>query len=171
MSTIVASRLGDQRERFGGTGDMSGFYMSRHVEREILSALIDGELSVDERRMVHEHLQSCPACRETVEEFTQIHGLVGELPRLIAPEAFVSDVVERPLRRPVAKQVAAAALRGRRRWVALGVAATGLGISLAGLATPPQANETPVNAFIERHVSTHVGVEPGAQMLIAVDGR
>jgi anti-sigma factor RsiW len=141
---------------------VSGFYMSRHVEREILSALIDGELPADERRLVHEHLQSCPACREAVEEFTQIHGMVGELPRLIAPAAFVSDV---------AQQVASAALSGRRRWVALGVATTALGISLAGLATAPRADETPVNAFIERHVSTHVDVEPGAQVLIAVNGR
>lgn len=145
--------------------------MSRHVEREILSALIDGELSPDERRMVHEHLQSCAACRETVEEFTQIHGMVGELPRLVAPASFVTDVVERPVRRPVARQVATVALRGHRRWVAVGIAATAIGISLAGLATAPQAEETPVNAFIERHVSTHVGVEPGAQVLIAVNGR
>ena len=150
---------------------MSGFYMSRHVEREILSALIDGELSSDERRMVHEHLQTCAACRETVEEFTQIHGMVGELPRLVAPAAFVTDVVEHPLRRPMAQQVVTAAFSGRRRWVALGIAATALGISLAGLATAPPANEAPVNAFIERHVSTHVGVEPGAQVLIAVNGR
>jgi anti-sigma factor RsiW len=150
---------------------VSGFYMSRHVEREILSALIDGELSADERRMVHEHLQSCQDCRETVEEFTQIHGLVGELPRLIAPAAFVSEVVGRPVRRPVAQQVANAALGGRRRWVALGVAVAAVGISLAGLATAPPADETPVNAFIERHVSTHVDVEPGAQVLIAVNGR
>ena len=150
---------------------MTGFYMSRHVEREILSALIDGELSADERRMVHEHLQTCADCRETVEEFTQIHGLVGELPRLIAPAAFITEVVEHPVRRPVTQHVVTVALSGRRRWVALGVAATALGISLAGLATSPPAEEAPVNAFIERHVSTHVGVESGAQVLIAVNGR
>jgi anti-sigma factor RsiW len=150
---------------------VSGFYMSRHVEREILSALIDGELSADERRMVHEHLQTCPACRETVEEFTQIHGMVGDLPRLVAPAAFVSDVVDRPLRPPMRSQVAAVALGGRRRWVALGLAAGAIGISLAGLATSPPADEPPVNAFIERHVSTHVGVEPAAHVLFAVNGR
>lgn len=144
--------------------------MRRHVEREILSALIDGELSADERRMVHEHLQGCPACRETVEEFTQIHGLVGELPRLVAPAAFVSHVVERPARSPVAS-VANVAFSGRRRWVALGLGAAAVGISLAGLFTAPPATDAPVNAFIERHVSTHVGVEPGAHVLIAVNGR
>jgi anti-sigma factor RsiW len=149
---------------------MSGFYMSRHVEREILSALIDGELTADERRMVHEHLQECAACRETVEEFTQIHGLVGELPRLVAPESFVTEVVERPRRRPAPTRIASAALSGRRRWVALGAAATVLGISLAGLFVSPPADEAPVSAFIERHVSTHGGVEPGAQVLFAVNG-
>jgi hypothetical protein len=75
------------------------------------------------------------------------------------------------VRRPVAQQVATVALGGRRRWVALGGAAAAIGISLAGLATAPPADETPVNAFIERHVSTHVDVEPGAQVLIAVNGR
>jgi anti-sigma factor RsiW len=150
---------------------MSGFYMSRHVEREILSALIDGELAADERRRVHEHLQECGACREIVQEFTQIHGMVGELPRLVAPASFVSDVVERPRRRTTPTQVAAVALGGRRRWVALGVAVGAIGISLAGLLTSPPADEPPINAFIERHVSTHVGVEPGAQVLFAVNGR
>ena len=68
------------------------FYM-RHVEREILSALVDGELTVEERRFVHEHLQQCDPCREAAEEFAHIHGLVGELPQLVAPESFVSDAL------------------------------------------------------------------------------
>jgi anti-sigma factor RsiW len=146
------------------------FYMSRHVEREILSALIDGELEADQRRAVHEHLQACAACRETVEEFTQIHGMMGRLPRLVAPESFVSTVLERPTR-SVAMRVAGIALAGRRRWITIGVAATALGISLAGLFISPPAEEPPVNAFIDRHVSTHSGVEPGAEVLFAVTGR
>jgi anti-sigma factor RsiW len=150
---------------------VSGFYMRRHVEREILSALIDGELAADERRMVHEHLQECVDCRETVEEFTQIHGMMVELPRLVAPASFVSDVVERPRRRSTPNQITALALGGRRRWVALGMAVGAIGISLAGLATPPPATQPPVNAYIERHVSTRLGVEPGAQVLVAVNGR
>lgn len=144
--------------------------MSRHVEREILSAMIDGELEADQRRAVHEHLQTCAACRETVEEFTQIHGLMGRLPRLVAPESFVSTVLERPSR-SVTVRVVSVALSGRRRWVLLGAAATAIGVSLAGLFVSPSAEEPPVNAFIDRHVSTHAGVEPGAQVLFAVTRR
>ena len=147
------------------------FYMSRHVEREILSAMIDGELEADQRRAVHEHLQTCAACRETVEEFTQIHGLMGRLPRLVAPESFVSTVLERPAR-SVASRVAEVALGGRRRrWITIGAAATAIGISIAGLFISPPAEEPPVNAFIDRHVSTHSGVEPGAEVLFAVTRR
>lgn len=146
------------------------FYMSRHVEREILSAMIDGELEADQRRAVHEHLQTCAACRETVEEFTQIHGLMGGLPRLVAPESFVSTVLERPSR-SVTARVTSVALRGRRRWILLGAAVTAIGVSVAGLFVSPAADEPPVNAFIDRHVSTHAGVEPGAQVLFAVTRR
>lgn len=147
------------------------YYMSNHVEREILSAMIDGELEADQRRAVHEHLQGCAACRETVEEFTQIHGLMGKLPRLVAPESFVSTVLERPRVRPIPLRVASAALTGRRRWFTIGAAAAATAISLAGLLVAPPADEPAVDAFIDRHVSTHSGVEPGAHVLFAVTRR
>lgn len=146
------------------------YYMGRHVEREILSALIDGELDADERRYVHEHLQECSACREAAEEFGHIQGIVGELPRLVAPAAFVSDVME-PRRRPDARTIASTVWSGKRRWVIAGSAVVATAITLAGLVTPPERSEPPVDVFIERHVSVHTGVEPGAHVLIAVNGR
>ncbi|HYZ91622.1 MAG TPA: zf-HC2 domain-containing protein, partial [Actinomycetota bacterium] len=102
------------------------FYM-QHVEREILSALIDGELDLEERRFVHEHLQECDACREASEEFAHIHGMVGELPRLIAPESFVSAAL-RPRTHSRAGSVARWALGGRRRWFVAGFAAAAAGV-------------------------------------------
>ena len=145
------------------------FYM-RHVEREILSALVDGELTVDERRFVHEHLQQCDPCREAAEEFAHIHGLVGELPRLVAPESFVSDAL-RPRHVSRVVSVTTWPARGRRRWAFVGAAAAGIAITLAGLAAPPPAAEPPVDRFIARHVSVHAGVEAGGQVLFAVNGR
>jgi anti-sigma factor RsiW len=146
------------------------FYMRRHVEREILSALIDGELPPDERRLVHEHLQECPECRETFEEFTQIHGLVGELPRLVAPQSFVTEVLEPP-RVPVHRAAATTMFGGRRRYVAGGIAAAAIATTLAGLVTPAPADPVPVDAFVEQHVNVHTGVEPGAQVIFTVNER
>jgi anti-sigma factor RsiW len=146
------------------------FYMQRHVEREILSALIDGELASAERRMVHEHLQSCDECREILDEFGHVHGLVGELPRIVAPESFVSAALEPP-HVGVHRKAVSTILRGKRRWVVAGVAAAAIGTSLAGLVTPAPADPVPVTAFVERHVSVHSGVDPGAQVLFTVDGR
>jgi anti-sigma factor RsiW len=142
---------------------------SPHVEREILSAMIDGELSADERRFVHDHLQECAECREAVEEFGHVHGLVGELPRLVAPIAFLNDVLQPPA--PDVRSVASKAFSGRRRWVAVGLAAAAAAITLAGLVVPPQAEEPPVAVYIERHVGVHSNEETGAQVLTAVDGQ
>jgi anti-sigma factor RsiW len=145
------------------------FYM-RHVEREILSALIDGELDATERRFVHEHLQQCAECREAAEEFTSVHGLIGELPRLVAPEAFVSKALAPP-RRTRARAVTSVALAGKRRWVAAGIALAAAGITLAGLFTPPPSTTPPVDEFVTRHVSVHSAADVGGQVLFAVNGR
>lgn len=145
------------------------FYM-HHVEREILSALIDGELDPEERRFVHEHLQQCGACREASEEFAHIHGMVGDLPRLIAPEAFVSAALQPRERSPV-RSMAGWLLTGRRRWFFAGIAATAAAVTLAGLVAPQPASEPPVDRFIARHVTVHTSAGAGGQVLFAVNGR
>jgi anti-sigma factor RsiW len=137
-----------------------GYYGGRHVEREILSALIDGELPSDERRFVHEHLQACAECREVYDEFTHIHGMVVELPRLVAPESFVSAALQPPK---------APLLSGKRKWIAGGLAAGAIGITVAGLVVPERTQAPPVDVFLERHVSLHEGVESGGQVLFAVN--
>ena len=100
---------------------VSGFYMSRHVEREILSALIDGEL--DRGRTADGARAPAVVCRAAARSSRSSRRSTGwsaSCPRLVAPASFVSDVVERPRRRPMRAQVATVAFGGRRRWVALG---------------------------------------------------
>jgi anti-sigma factor RsiW len=144
-------------------------FFPRHVEREILSALIDGELDAAQRREVYEHLQQCAPCREAMEEFSHVHGLVGELPRLIAPESFVSVALREPTESSRVRTATTALLSGRRKWVAAGIAAAALGITFGGLATPAPAAQPPVGAFIDRHVSVHSGVETAGHVLFAVN--
>ena len=144
----------------------SFYYSGRHVEREILSALIDGELSPQARRFVHEHLQTCAACREAADEFGHIQGMVGELPRFVAPESVVSNALRSP--RP---SIGQRLFGGKRKFVAGGLAVSAIGITVAGLFVPERATTPPVDVFFERQVSLHAGEESGAQVLFAVNNR
>lgn len=148
---------------------MSDFYYGRHVEREILSALLDGELDADHRRYVHEHLQACDACREVAEEFGAIKGAVSELPRLVAPEAFVSRALQ-PRARRLPRRAVAAVVRGRRRYVVAGIAAVAVGVTLAGLVVDEPAAQPPTDVLVARHISVHDGMDAVGQVLFAVRG-
>jgi anti-sigma factor RsiW len=149
---------------------MSDSFYQRHVEREILSALLDGELDADERRFVYEHLRECEACREASEEFDAIKGLVEELPRLVAPSSFVNRALE-PKSRASARSLAQVFVRGRRKWIFVCAAAGATVITIAGLFVPESASKPPVDAFVARHVSVHDGTNAGGQVLFAVNGR
>lgn len=143
--------------------------MFRHVEREILSALVDGELGPEERRYVYEHLQTCVDCRELSDAFGVVRGMVSGLPRMAAPEAFVSDVLRAPATGPA--RTVRRALRGPRGWVAAGAALAAIGVTLAGLVAPPPAAQPPIGAFVSRHVTVSSGNTVGGQVLFAVSGR
>lgn len=149
---------------------MSDYYYRRHVEREILSALLDGELDAEQRRYVYEHLRECQACREAAEEFGAIKGMISELPRLVAPEGFVSRALA-PTRTSRRRAVASAAIRGRRRWIVGGAAGAAIAITLAGLFVPEPATEPPTDVLVARHVSVNDGMDAVGQVLFAVQGQ
>lgn len=149
---------------------MSDYYYRRHVEREILSALLDGELDAEERRYVHEHLRECQGCREAAEEFGAVKGMIVELPRLVAPEAFVSRALT-PRRTSRRRALVSAAMRGRRRWIVGGIAAAATAVTIGGLFVPEPAAEPPVDVFVARHVSVNDAVDAGGQVLFAVQGQ
>jgi anti-sigma factor RsiW len=145
------------------------YFYQRHVEREILSALLDGELDQAERKFVHDHLQECDACREAAVEFGAVKGVVGNLPRLVAPESFVTGALDR--RQSRTRATASAAVRGRRRWVLAGVAAAVVGVTLGGLVAPRPTTQPPIDVYVARHISVSDGVDNGGQVLFAVHGR
>jgi anti-sigma factor RsiW len=145
------------------------YYYQRHVEREILSALLDGELDAAERKFVHDHLQECDACREAAVEFGAVKGIMGNLPRLVAPESFVSGALAP--RRSRTKDVASAAVRGKRRWIIAGAAVVAVGVTLGGLVAPHPSSQPPIDMFVARHISVSDGVDDGGQVLFAVHGR
>lgn len=142
--------------------------MSDHVPPEVLSALVDGELGPDERRAVHEHLRECDGCRSTAAELGTVRRFVGALPPLLAPEAFVADVLRRT-RSPM--WAVRRAMHGRRRLVAAALAAAAVGVSVAGLAVPPEQPEPPVDVYMARHTSVSAGNHVGGQVLFAVNNR
>src|SRR4051812_7211989 len=60
-----------------------------HATIEELSALLDGELTLDEQAKVEEHLDGCLACRRELEDLRQTVMRVSQLPTLATPRSFV----------------------------------------------------------------------------------
>lgn len=147
---------------------MTGRRFSPHVEREVLSALMDGEVSPSDRRWIHDHLQECELCMQVADEFSSLRGIVTDLPRLVAPEELVAEVMEEPGRGP--RGMARRLFRGPRKYVAAAVAAVVVGVSAAGVAAPPDVDPPAVDTFVARHVGVNAGRASGGEVLFAVRG-
>jgi anti-sigma factor RsiW len=59
-----------------------------HIDDELLSALVDGQLSPDEMTRVQAHLETCPACRERSDDFRSVSQLLRGLPEVELPRDF-----------------------------------------------------------------------------------
>ena len=67
-----------------------------HAEfEELLSAFLDGELSPEERRLVEEHLATCPSCRHLLGQLGTTHQVVARLHQAEAPADFLGKVQRR----------------------------------------------------------------------------
>lgn len=106
---------------------------------DLLSALVDGELSPAQERAARSHLESCPGCRRELEEVTSARHLVRSLPDVAVPFGF-----ERRLLR---------AGRYRRAGLAALAATAAASIALLGVASP---REEPVSPQVPRLVDAHV---------------
>ncbi len=78
---------------------------------ELLSAHLDGELSLGEARLVAGHLEVCGECRAEFDDLTAARAAVRMLPALELPESVVDSIppTERRRSRMLAPQWAAVA--------------------------------------------------------------
>ena len=88
---------------------------------ELLSALLDRELTVDERAIAEQHLEECPACRAELDGLRDIRGALRDLPELEPP-------IPLSLRR-----------RSSRWWGSVAAAAAAAAVVVVGLAVAPGA--------------------------------
>jgi predicted anti-sigma-YlaC factor YlaD len=78
---------------------------------ELLSAHLDGELTLGEARLVAGHLEVCGACRAEFDDLAAARAAVRTLPALELPESVVAPIrtTERMRSRPPVAQWAAVA--------------------------------------------------------------
>jgi Putative zinc-finger len=68
--------------------------MNCHDARKLLSALVDGELTPDERSQAEAHLTECADCRKEHERLGATIALLRQIDRPRAPVGFVDRVLE-----------------------------------------------------------------------------
>lgn len=95
---------------------------------ELLSAHLDGELTLGEARLVAGHLEVCGECRAEFDDLAAARAAVRMLPALEMPDSVAADI---PLSQPRRHWAAAG------QWVAVGAAAVALAIGSMSLFDPP----------------------------------
>lgn len=98
---------------------------------ELLSAHLDGELSLSEARLVAGHLEVCGACRSEFDDLAAARAAVRTLPAVELPESVVASIPPTERRR---------ARRPAPQWAAVAAAVLALAIGSATLLdeTPPE---------------------------------
>ncbi|MCJ7726330.1 MAG: zf-HC2 domain-containing protein [Acidimicrobiia bacterium] len=123
---------------------------------DLLSALLDGELSAPERQRIDAHLTGCADCRLELEAIESVRSAVRSLPTLGPPPGLL------PGSAPARK----ALLRPVWGWAAAGAMAVALSLGLAiGTATSPAPMD--LGGFAGQHTA-RVLVQPGVQTVRAV---
>ncbi len=120
---------------------------------ELLSAHLDGELSLGEARLVAGHLEVCGACRAEFDDLAAARAAVRTLPALELPEAVVAAVppTERRQSRPAPQ------------WAAIAAAVLALAIgsaTLLGEAPPEPVSASDLGAVYVARVSVDRELPP-----------
>lgn len=96
---------------------------------ELISAYLDGELTVAEHVDLQRHLSACGSCALEIEEIQQVRSAVRSLPVLELPAGVI----------PEADAEVIPIHRNRGLWVGTAAAVIALIIAIAALVTPPPA--------------------------------
>ncbi|MBD3246067.1 MAG: hypothetical protein GF333_03555 [Candidatus Omnitrophica bacterium] len=98
--------------------------------KELLSAYLDGELSVDQRQRVEEHLFACAGCRQELDELKSVSGLLRSMGDDRAPADFRDRVRARMKDRSRLDRFLRSLTRNPQVKIPVGLAVAGL-IALA----------------------------------------
>lgn len=123
---------------------------------DLLSALLDGELSVAERDQVDAHLRDCPACRIELTEIADARQLVRGLPT-IDPPTWLQTLGERRWSRTRSLQAA----------VSVAASVVVLALAVGGVA-PTRLRPEP-DAAVDRHASTVAALGAATSSPFATD--
>lgn len=126
----------------------SAFSGSGHLG-DLLSGLLDDELSPEERSVAERHLAVCRSCTAELAAVRTARGWVRALPAVDPPFGFFERLVlesRKPAVRPYANTVR------RRLGVAAVAASAAAALALLGIA-PPQ--DAPVSPSVARMVEAH----------------
>jgi len=115
---------------------------------DLISALLDRELPMDEELAARVHLDQCPQCAVELEGVRLARSWVRGLPAVEPPVGFLERIVYGPEPR---RYVAGPSLRRRVGVAALTVSAAAA-VALVGV-TPPR--DTPVSPSVARLVEAH----------------
>lgn len=85
--------------------------MTDHVEEELISALLDGELLPTEVLRTQAHLDACASCRAQFQDLKSAKSLLSGAPRRTMPPGLIADLEARLLRPSLGSLV--------REWFAL----------------------------------------------------
>jgi anti-sigma factor RsiW len=124
---------------------------------DLLSALLDGELTPEEIRTVSDHLDVCAACRTELAAATAVRTALRSLPVLDPPPGLLPGISSAPRRRFVQPVWG---------WAGAGAAALALSMGLVlGTAAGPAPMD--LDGFAEQHTA-RILVQPGVQTVRAV---
>ena len=122
---------------------------------ELLSAHLDGELSLDEARLVAGHLEVCGACRAEFDDLAAARAAVRTLPALELPESIGAAIPSTERRRP---------RMPAQQWAAVAAAVLALAVGSATLFDDAPPEPVPFRCYLWRRYFGAIRIAPSRRI-------